>query len=89
MMAPLLKMFTQFSSEGFLHDFPFRLVGWIVLLDRLHHQVHDVEQNSEIGAVSKGDGRLSYRTAAGSAVTEQQETDCRHSAEHLSTQSLV
>lgn len=75
MISAFLKTLTQFSSEGFLHDFPFGLVSWVVLLDGFHHQVHYVEQDSEICAVSEGDGRLSYSTIAGSAVTELHKTN--------------
>lgn len=61
---------TQLCSEGFPDDFPFRLVGRVVLLYRFHHQVHDVKQHSEIGAVSKGDGWFPDSTTTGGAVTE-------------------
>lgn len=62
---------TQFCSEGFPDDFPFRLVGWVILLYRLHHQVHDVKQHPEICAVSEGDGWFSDSTTTGSTVTER------------------
>lgn len=64
---------TQFCSEGLPDDFPFRLVGRVVLLYRFHHQVHNVQQHSEICAVGKGDGWFPDSTTAGSAVTEREE----------------
>lgn len=75
----LMKL-TQFCSEGFPDDFPFRLVGWVILLYRLHHQVHDVKQHPEICAVSEGDGWFSDSTTTGSTVTERGNGNVRYAS---------
>lgn len=62
---------TQFCSECFSDDFPFGLVSRVILLYRFHHQVHDVEQHSEICAVSQRDGWFSDSAATGRTVTEK------------------
>lgn len=66
---------TQFCSESFPDDFPFRLVSWVVLLYRFYHQVHYVQQDSEICAVSKGDGWFSDSATTGGTVAEMDNID--------------
>lgn len=79
--STLIIQFTQLSSEGFPDDFPFRLVCRVILLYRFHHQVHYVEQHSEICAVSKGDGWFPDSTTAGSTVTERDNTNVFYSSD--------
>lgn len=66
---------TQLCSEGFPDAIPFRLVGRVILLYCFHHQVHNVEQHSEICAVRKGDGWFPNSTTAGSTITERENTN--------------